>query len=232
MVLKLAAELYEALPPNYSGQLDSQSVALQPQQLPVVGPVATTEDTRALRQVCLSAGFIDMVNHVCHAKAIDRIEPGYFDTYVKNMAQLCANDPSAQAPNIVNSRYWNDDVMNDQLSYFNQVIGFVTALNFSHHYLGHYAKYASNLTGPGQMATPINKFLTTNEWDVSVKAGALDALNCALATDGPRALFDAIDRMPLRPTWAAYIVPQDVDIKSLNKDLIAYETAFFQGRLR
>ena len=118
-----------------------------------------------MRQVCLSAGFIDMVNHICHAKAIDRIEPGFFDNYVKNLAQLSASDPSASAPKIVNPRYWHDDVMNDQLSYFNQVIGFVMALNLSHHYLGHYAKYASSIAGPGQMAAPINKFLTTIEWE-------------------------------------------------------------------
>jgi hypothetical protein len=232
VVLKLASELCEALPTCYSGQLNAQPVALQPQQMPVVAPFATTEDARAMRQVCLSSGFIDMVNHICHAKAIDRIEPGFFDKYVKNLAQLCASDASAASPNIVNARYWSDDVMNDQLSYFNQVIGFVTALNLSHHYLGHYAKYASNIAGPGPMAAPINKFLTTDEWEVSVRAGAVDALNCALATDGPRALFDAIDRMPQRPVWAAYIVPQQVDIKVLNKVLVAYETAFFQGRLR
>ncbi len=232
VVLKLASELYDALPSCYSGQVNPQTVALQPQLMPVVAPVATTEDARAMRQVCLSAGFIDMVNHICHAKAVDRIEPGFFDSYVKNLAQLSASDSSASAPNIVNPRYWRDDVMNDQLSYFNQVIGFMTALNLSHHYLGHYAKYASNIAGPGSMAAPINKFLTVDEWDVSVRAGAVDSLNCALATDGPRALFDAIDRMPQRPVWAAYIVPQQVDIKVLNQKLVAYETAFFQGRLR
>ncbi len=129
IVIKLGAELYSALPANYSGQLDSQTIALQPQDLPVLAPVSTTDQTRAVRQVCLSAGFIDMVNHICHAKAIDRIEKGYFDRYVKNLAESCASNPSAQAPNIVNPRYWTVDVMNDQLSYFNQVIGLLTAIN-------------------------------------------------------------------------------------------------------
>src|ERR1700683_2801757 len=232
IVIKLGDELYEALPANYSEQVAAQAIALQPQDSPVVAPIATPEDKRPIRQVCLSAGFIDLVNHICHAKAIDRIEPGFFDRYVKNVAELFAGDETAQAPNIVNPKYWTDDIINDQLSYFNQVIGLVTAINLSHHYLGHYAKYASNLTAPGEKTAPINNFLTTNEWDVSVRAGAVDALNCALATDGPRALFEAIDRMPKRPAWAAYIVPHQVDIKTLNKSLLAYETAFFQGRLK
>jgi hypothetical protein len=173
-----------------------------------------------------------MVNHICHAKAIDRIEPGYFDQYVRNVAQLSAGDPQAPAPNIVNPRFWKDDVMNDQLSYFNQVIGFLTAVNLSHHYLGHYVKYSADLTAPGNILTPINRFLTADEWQRAVRAGAVDALDCALTTDGPRALFEAIDRMPRRPAWAAYVVPQQTDLKKLNKQLVAYETQFFQGRLK
>ena len=232
IVIKLGGELYAALPANYSGLIDAQAVALQPQDLPVVAPISTTEDNRAMRQVCLSAGFIDMINHICHAKAIDRIEPGYFDQYVRNVAQQCTGDTPAPAPNIVNPRFWKDDVMNDQLSYFNQVIGFLTAVNLSHHYLGHYQKYAANLAAPGDIVTPINKFLTVTEWEGSVRAGAVDALDCALTTDGPRALFEAIDLMPQRPAWAAYIVPQQVDLKKLNQELSVYETEFFRGQLK
>ncbi len=60
----------------------------------------------------------------------------------------------------------------------------------------------------------------------------MDALTCALATDGPQALFEAIDRMPRRPTWAAYIVPEQVDIKMLNRQLAEYEKEFFRGQLK
>jgi hypothetical protein len=232
VVLRLGGELYEALPPKYGDQLDAQAIALQPQDLPIVAPIATTDDNRVLRQVSLSAGFIDMVNHICHAKAIDRIQPGYFDHYVKNIAQLCSSNDIAAAPAIVEPRFWTPEVMNDQQSYFNQVIGLVTAINLSHHYLGHYAKYASRLTSAGANVVPINNLLTPREWEVSVKAAALDSLTCALATDGPRALFEAIDRMPTRPSWTAYIVPRQVNIKRLNKELAAYEKDFFHGQLR
>jgi|HubBroStandDraft_1064217.scaffolds.fasta_scaffold246647_1 hypothetical protein len=232
IVIKLGGELYAALPCNFSRQVDSQAISLQTQDLPVVAPISTTEDQRPVRQVCLSAGFIDMVNHICHAKAIERIEPGYFDRYVRNLAELSVGNPQAPAPNIANPRYWKDDIMDDQLSYFNQVIGFITAVNLSHHYLGHYAKYAANLTTPGDALMPINKFLTTDEWDCSIRAGAVDALDCALSTDGPRAFFEAIDRMPRRPTWVAYVVPERVDLKRLNKQLAMYETEFFRGQLK
>jgi hypothetical protein len=231
IVIKIAGELYASLPAKYGAQLDAQTIALQPQELPVVAPVSTTDDNRVLRQVCLSAGFIDVVNHICHAKAIDRIEPGFFDHYVKIMAELYATNPAAAPPNIVKPCFWSEDVMNDQISYFNQAIGLLTAINYSHHYLGHYAKYSDRINGPGEAMTPINEYLTVKEWNHSVKAGAINALNCAFATDGPRALFEAIDRMPHRPAWAAYIVPPGLDIKKLNNDLVAYETEFFHGKL-
>jgi hypothetical protein len=231
IVLKLGGDLSESLPAKFGNQIDPQAIALQPQESPVVTPVATTGDSSVLRQVVLSAGFIDLLNHICHAKAVDRIQPGFFDQYVKNLAEA-TGDGAVQPPNIVDPRYWTDDVINDQMSYFNQMIGFMMAINLSHHYLGHYAKYSSRMIGPGDKLTPINDFLTPAEWNVSVRAAAVDSLNCALATDGSRALFEAIDKMPNRPAWADYILPAGVDIKKLNKQLLCYENEFFRGQLK
>jgi hypothetical protein len=230
VAIKLGGELYEALPPKFADQLNAQTITLQPQDMPLVSPIATTEENRVVRQVSLSAGLIDLLNHICHAKAIDRVQPGFFDQYVKNLARLSPGDILAPPP-IVEPRFWTEDIINDQLSYFNQMIGLLTAINLAHHYLGHYAKYSAKMTGAGGQLTPINNFLTPAEWDVSVKAGVIDALNCALATEGPRALFDAVDRMPTRPPWTAYIIPQQTDIKKLNKQLVHYEDLFFHGKL-
>jgi hypothetical protein len=231
IVLRLGGELSESLPAKFGNLIDPQAIALQPQESPVVTPIATTEDNRVVRQVALSAGFIDLVNHICHARAVDNIQPGFFDRYIKNLVQGTGGDV-LQPPTIVDSRYWTDRVINDQMSYFNQMIGFMMAINLAHHYLGHYAKYSAKMIGPGDKLAPINEFLTPAEWDVSVHAAAVDSLNCALATDGSRALFDAIDRMPNRPAWAAYIIPANVDIKKLNQQLAHYEEEFFKGRLK
>ena len=74
--------------------------------------------------------------------------------------------------------------------------------------------------------------MTQAEWDVSVRAAAVNSLDCALATDGSRALFEAIDKMPDRPAWAAYVIPANVDIKKLNKTLAHDEELFFRGQLK
>ena len=231
IVLKLGGELSESLSAKFGNQIDPQAIALQPQDSPVVTPIVTTEDNRVRRQVALSAGFIDLLNHICHAKAVDHIQPGFFDQYIKNLV-VGIGGGMVQPPSIVDPRYWTDDVINDQMSFFNQMIGFMMAINLSHHYLGHYAKYSSKMIGAGNTLSPINDFLTPAEWDVSVKAAAVDSLNCALATDGCRALFEAIDEMPHRPAWADYIIPARVDIKKLNKQLVRYEEDFFRGQLK
>jgi hypothetical protein len=84
----------------------------------------------------------------------------------------------------------------------------------------------------GAKVQAINDFLTPAEWKVSVKAGTLDALNCALSTEGLRVMFDALEKMPARPAWTAYIAPEHADFKKLNKELQRFEEDFFHGRLK
>jgi hypothetical protein len=134
-----------------------------------------------------------------------------------------------QAPNIVDDRYWTEPVMNDQASFFNQMMGMTMAINLSHHYLGDFDKYAGQMLS-GRLGT-VNNFLTPNEWEKVVKAAAVNTLNCAFGTEGAKALFEGIDKMPQRPAWTACIVPQSTDIKKLNNELGKYEVAFFHGGL-
>jgi hypothetical protein len=232
--MKLGGELHDALPDKFFDKIDAQAIAVQPQDLPLIAPVAVSADNRVQRQVELSAGFIDLINHLCHARAIDKIQPGYFDQYVGILARACSADPAAPIPPIVEPRFWREDVLNEQLGYFNQLMGMMMAITMSHHYLGHYTKYAAQLAGAGDKLQPINNFLTPAEWNVSVKAGALDGLNCALGTDGLRMMFEALDKMPTRPAWAAYIAPQNqnIDYKKLSKELARFEDDFFHGRIK
>jgi hypothetical protein len=232
VALKMAGELSDALNAKQADQLASEPVALQPQDIPIIAPIVSKEENKVLRQVSISAGFIDLVNHISHAKAIDRIQPGYFDQYVQNFVKVTGDTFTVQPPSMVDPRFWTDDVLNDQLSYFNQMIGMLMAINFSHHYLGHVDKYYPKMVSASDKVLPINEFLTPAEWQVSVRAGALDALNCALATDGLRALFEAIDKMPRRPAWTEEIVPKDADLKKLNKQLASWEVDFFHGKFK
>jgi hypothetical protein len=232
VALERGGDLYEALPVKFSDQLAPQPVALQRQDLPQIMPIASKNENKVLRQVSVSAGFIDLVNHLSHAKAIDRIQPGFFDHYVQNLARAAGDDfSSIQLPMMVDPRFWKDDILNDQASYFNQMIGLMVAINLSHHYLGHFDKYAPKMAGPGNKTIPINDLLTPAEWEESVKTGAVDAMTCALRADGAMVLFDAIDKMPRRPVWTQAIVPKGANLKELNKELARYQKEFDSGRL-
>lgn len=224
---QIGSDLYDSLDAKYRKTLEAQPVRVMAVDAPELALVETNDENKVLCQVSVSVGFVDLINHIAHAKAVDRLEPGFFAQYISSLAGLDGNPPVA--PDIREDRYWTDDVMNDQSSYFNQMMGMTMAINLSHHYLGQFSKYAGQM-GAGKLVS-INNFLTPNEWEKGVRAGAVNSLNCAFGTDGAKALFEAIDKMPRRPAWAAYIVPQNIDIKKLNKQLAKYEVDFFHGGL-
>ena len=227
---KLGSDLYQTLDAKFQTSLYPEPIQVEMMDAPVIVPSEGDDENKSLREVKVSAGFIDLMNHIAHAKAIDRIQPGYFQQYIVNLSKAADTDAPPEPPNMIDDRFWTEDVMNDQASYFNQIIGMAMALNLSHHYLGHYSKFSSQMLA-GKLV-PINNLLAPAEWDASVKAAALNALNCALGTDGPKALFEAIDKMPRRPAWTAFIVPPATDLKKLNKQLKKYEDEFFHGGLK
>jgi hypothetical protein len=227
---RLGSDLYETLDSKYQKNLYSEPVQVEPMKAPVIVPSQSGDENKPQRLVKVSAGFIDLMNHIAHTKAIDRIQPGYFQQYILNLSHAAAGDAPPEPPDMVDNRYWTADVMNDQAGYFNQMIGMTLALNLSHHYLGHYTKFSGQMVA-GKLV-PINDLLAPAEWDASVKAATLNALDCALATDGPRALFEAIDKMPKRPAWADFIVPPATDLKKLINQLRDYEALYFKGGLK
>ncbi|MGD1083565.1 MAG: hypothetical protein ABSA47_02300 [Verrucomicrobiota bacterium] len=229
-VHKIGSDLFETLDEKYQKNVDPDMIRVETLDAPVITPIPGTAENKKLNQVFVSAGYIDLINHIAHAKAIDHIQPGYFAQYIQNLARDAGGAAPPEPPNMVDNRYWSDDVMNSQISYFNQMLGMTMALSLSHHYLGHFNKYANQMLA-GKLV-PINGLLAQAEWEETVKKATLNSLNCALGTDGVKSLFDAIDKMPQRPAWTAFIVPQGVDLKQLNKTLAKYEDMYFHGGLK
>jgi hypothetical protein len=227
--LQIESDLYNSLDDKYRNKVEAPPEITGSMAERELAKVQNSENAmaKALGQASISASFVDFINHVAHAKAVDKVQPGFFDQYMSGLARDTANGTPPVAPNIVDDRFWTDDVMNDQASYFNQMMGMTMALNLSHHYLGDFDKYAGQLRAGGA----INNFITPKEWEKAVRAAAVNTLNCAFGTDGAKALFGAIDKMPKRPTWTAAIVPQNTDLKQLNNQLAKYEVAFFHGGL-
>ena len=228
--LKIGNDLYLALDPKFQKYLSPAPIKVVMDNVPIITPIEGDEEDRSLKQVSVSIGFIDLMNHIAHAKAIDRIQPGYFEKYVLNLARDATNETLPEVPNMDDDRYWTDAIMADQTSYFAQMFGMTAALNMSHHYLGHYGKYSNQMLA-GKLV-PINNLLTPAEWAAGMKAAAQNSLDCALGADGIKALIESIDKMPQRPAWTSYMVPQNSDLKKLNRDLTDYEAQYFHGGIK
>ncbi len=228
----LLQEVRDALPDKWAAMLRTNRVTLENTDEPFIRPIVSTGGGETVDGISISAGFIYFLNQLSHAKAIDKIEPGFLDQYVESWSRAAILDPAAPLPPITEERFWTTDVLEGQLAYFNQMMGAMIAINMSHLYLGHYAKYATSLTGADGKFLPINDFLTPTEWNVSIKVGTLSSLNLALDSDGLRTIIYALDKMHPRPAWADYISPPNTDLKKLNETLAMLEDEFFYGGKR
>jgi len=101
---QLGSDLYQTLDAKYKKNLYSQPVQVEPMKAPVIVPSEGGESNKSLRLVKVSAGFIDLMNHIAHAKAIDRIQPGYFQQYIVNLSLAAEGDAPPEPPDIVGSR--------------------------------------------------------------------------------------------------------------------------------
>jgi hypothetical protein len=222
--LRIGNDLYQTLDGRYRENVNPQWVQIETSDSPVITPIESSDDNRAPHSVLVSMGYIDLINHIAHAKAIDHIQHGFFQQYVRNLA--CQTGGGAP-PNMSDPRYWKEDVMNEQMGLFNQMMGMTLAISLSHHYLGHYNKYANQMLDGKR--TPINCLIDPAEWEASIRAATVNSLDCAYGTEGAIALFDAINMMGARPAWTAFILPAAANVKKLDKTLARYEADYFHG---
>ena len=66
---------------------------------PVIAPVPGDRQS-ILCQVSVSTGYIDLINHIAHAKAIDRIQRGYFSQYLARLAEQGDDENPADPPGL------------------------------------------------------------------------------------------------------------------------------------
>jgi hypothetical protein len=230
VTMKLGSELYKALDLKQRSFMTSIPVSLETDVVPFVRPMEYPDETKPLRIVFISLGFVDLMNNVAHSKAVDKLEKGYFEKYVMSLSKEDGEMSLKDLPGISDDRFWSEDMMNEQLSSFNQMVGMVLAIDLSHHYLGHYKKYQDKLTDAKGHYVPINNMLTEAEWMESMRAGARNALECGLGVDGLKSLYDCINKMPTRPTWTAYFLPDKVKVPKMLKELETIEKKYFQGQ--
>jgi len=228
-MMRLGADLRRGLEFKFQEQINPQPIFLTTDFAPSVELVEYESDPKPLRAIFISAGFVDLVNQLAHAKAINSIEKGYFEKYVTSLADENVMRGLKPLPNFADQRYWTDAVLNEQLSNFNSIVGIISGIKLSHHYLGQYKKYAAKLEGSEGRQIPINALLSTSEWKEALTEGVRSSLHAGCAVEGAIPFFEAFDKMPQRPPWAAYFLPDNVKAKDMVKQLKRLQSKFFSG---
>jgi hypothetical protein len=216
-IKQLGTDLYESLKPSFRAQITQNPIWFVDDARPYIRPFHFESDNNAQNVVYVSKGFIQLVNNIAHAKAIDKFEPGFFNRYLKQLAEDKSGLLVPELENISDAHYWTDDVMNEQMSYFNQIVGVVAAINLAHHYLGHEEKYADLLQDSASNPVTMATTCTQAEWEQAFKLGAINALDCGFTFEGIKAFYDCILAMEKRPGWTLYFLPMKARIDNLSK---------------
>src|SRR5437016_7760631 len=117
---------------------------------------------------------------------------------------------------------WSFPIMNRQAGYFNQMAGSAIGIQMAHVCLGHYQKYAAQLLDARNQAVPLGRVISPAEWREAVMMAARNGMDCGLAVDGLKIFLESIDKMPLRPPWRVYFIPDAVtgkEISRINREL-------------
>jgi hypothetical protein len=228
-IMKLGKDVYNALKPEHRKIIAAQPISIETDPAPFVRLLFYDDEAQPVRGVWISAGFIDLVNNVAHANAINTKEKNYFKRYIELLAQESGQKSLLPLPNDTNPKYWTDDMLNEQQSNFNSIVGMVVAIKLAHHYLGHYEKYKSRLTDSSGAAVPITRLVTEKEWDDAFRTGVRNALDAGCMIEGVIPFFEAIDSMKVRPAWTAYFLPDNLKFSKMRKEMERIQKRFFAG---
>src|ERR1700722_7169393 len=123
VALQIGNDLYDSLDAKYRQKLEAPPLCTMQTNAPALALIITNDANKNLCQLSVSTGFVDLINHIAHAKAIDKAQPGFFDKYMTGLAAQDDSTNPPAAPGIDGAQFWTDDIMNDQASYFNQMMG-------------------------------------------------------------------------------------------------------------
>ena len=226
-VTNINADLVLALEPSKRRQVSSSTLLLGTVRLPCVASSPGANPDAPGQSVRVSRSFIDFINRVAHAKAVDEAERGFFLRYTTRLAEDPRTMLAPDFDTLLPQRAWSFNTMNRQASHFNQMVGGLLGIDHAHHYLGHYRRHAKYFDQQTALPQPINALITEEEWRQAVLEGARNALACGLGVDGMKAIFECFGQMPTRPAWAAYFIHPQADVRRINAELVHTEREFF-----
>jgi hypothetical protein len=224
-ITRISKDLYKALDNKKRAQLMPIPVLLEKNPTPYMEPSTYWDGTNYWQAIYISGGFVDLLNCLAHAKAMESEDRSAFTRYVAGLRTAHVTPPEFQP--ISNNRGWSFDTMNHQASHFNQMAGALIAIEMAHHYLGHYKKYEASLKDARGNPVPINAVISPQEWQEAVVQGARNALDCGISLEGLKVVLDTLDSKEARPNWSIYFIPPQANISKVSRELTRMEKDFF-----
>ncbi len=226
-ISRIGIDLWQAMDSADQRLFSPNFITLAEDTVPWIRPVVIRNGADAERYVAISKGFIDLVNNLSHARAIDKFKPGFFQDYLGQLANESGTFPLRDLPGIAESKYWSNEILNEQQSNFNQMVALVLAMQLSHHTLGHFDSHSAELED-WYRARPINTLLNPREWNDSFRAGLKTSLATGYGVEGFEVLCEALQRMPQHPSWTNFFLPRGINFAQLEQELERSEHKFFQ----
>lgn len=212
-IMKLGRDLHAALKPEQRKKIAPQPISIETDNHPFVRHLVLNHGSEEVRGVWISAGFIDLVNHVAHAQAIDARAKEYLRKYV----ELLEAGGVPELPDSGEARYWSDEVLNEQQSNFNSIVAVIVGTKLANHYLGHLAG-----TAEGEQ-------VSVEEWREALLQGVRNALRAGCMTEGAIPFFAEMDRMKARPAWVADFIHPKAKFSEVRKEMEELQRRFLAG---
>lgn len=228
-IMKLGRDLYSSLSPEQREFVSPQPISIETDNTPFIRLLYFADEKEPVRGVWISAGFIDLINRIAHAEAIDEKHPGYFPRYMEILAADPGRTRVPPLPDLDNPAFWTDAVLNEQLSNFNSIVGVIVGLKLAHHHLGQYEKYKAKLSDRNGKPVPINNLLAPEEWKIAFTAGAQNALKAGCLMEGAVPFFEAFTKMKTRPAWVQWFVPRNSDSDWIQREMQSLQRKFIAG---
>lgn len=223
-IQSLGQDIYNSLEPNERSMFGPNPISVDSSRKPSVRLLYFVEGKQTIRGVWISQGFVDLVNHVAHAQAIDKKRRGYFARYIE--ALELSEDSVPPLPDRDNPEFWTDSVLNEQLSNFNSIVGITVGISLAQHYLGYYDKYEDRLKSADGETILLNHLLTSEEWERSYRRGLNNAMHASCMTEGYLPFCEALSSMKRRPSWVGHFLPNTAKFSAMRKDMVKLQHKF------
>jgi hypothetical protein len=220
----LGRDIYNSLEPQEKAMISEQPISLDTSRKPFVRLLYYKEGSEISRGVWVSQGFIDLVNQLAHAKAIDKKRRGYFTAYLKLLENSGEKIPAL--PDRDNPNFWTEIMLNEQLSNFNSIMGIVVGISLAEHYYGMYEKYKDQIKEDESEIIPLNKFLSREDWERAYRRGLQNAMLASCMTEGYLPLCEALSNMTHRPSWSNFFFPEGIRFSAMRKDMVKLQRKF------